>query len=331
MTAASLPPLLQRFFTDRLCRQLGASSHTIACYRDTFRLLLHFASQRLRHSPSELNLEDLNAAFLVQFLDHVERTRGCSARTRNIRLSALHSFFRYVALEEPQYALHCQRVLAIPAKRHERRPVEFLVEEEITALVATPDPSTWIGRRDRTLLLVAAWTGLRSCELTGLRRGDVTLGTGANVRCYGKGRKTRCTPLPPDVVPMLTSWLNELGPDPVTPVFPSSHGGRLSADALQRLVRKHVAAAATRCPSLAEKKVTPHTLRHSTAMEMLRRGVDRSVIALWLGHESMETTQMYLHADMRLKEQALAHVASSGLAPGRYQPDDALLAFLDSL
>jgi len=188
MTAASLPPLLQRFFTDRLCTQLDASSHTTACYRDTFRLLLRFASQRLRHAPSALDLEDLNAAFLVQFLDHVERTRGCSARTRNIRLSALHSFFRYVALEEPQYALHCQRVLAIPAKRHERRPVEFLVEEEITALVATPDPSTWIGRRDRTLLLVAAWTGLRSCELTGLRRGDVTLGTGANVRCYGKGR-----------------------------------------------------------------------------------------------------------------------------------------------
>jgi integrase/recombinase XerD len=331
MTAASLPPLLQRFFTDRLSGQLGASSHTIACYRDAFRLLLRFAAQRLRRAPSDLELKELDAGFLAQFLDHVEHTRGCSARTRNARLSALRSFFRYVALEEPQYALHCQRVLAIPAKRYERRPVEFLVEEEIAALVATPDPTTWIGRRDRTLLLVAAWTGLRSCELTGLRRVDVTLGTGANVRCHGKGRKTRCTPLNSDVVPTLKSWLHEQDPDPVTFVFPSSHGGRLSSDALQRLVRKHVAAATARCPSLAEKKITPHTLRHATAMEMLRRGVDRSVIALWLGHESMETTQMYLHADMRLKEQALAHTTSSGLAPGRYKPDDALLVFLEGL
>ena len=331
MTTASLPPLLQRFFTDRLLGQLGASPHTIACYRDAFRLLLRFAAERLRRAPSGLRVEDLDAAFLAQFLDHVEHTRGCSARTRNIRLSALHAFFRYVALEEPPYALHCQRVLAIPAKRHERRPVEFLVEEEIAALVATPDPTTWIGRRDRTLLLLALRTGLRSCELTALRRMDVTFGTGANVRCHGKGRKTRCTPLHPDVVPTLTAWLQEQNPDPATPVFASSRGGHLSADALQRLVHKHVAAAAVCCPSLAEKKITPHSLRHSTAMEMLRRGVDRSVIALWLGHESMETTQIYLHADMQLKEQALAHATASGLAPGRYQPDDGLLVFLESL
>jgi integrase len=268
---------------------------------------------------------------LAQFLDHVERTRGCSVRTRNTRLSALHAFFRYVILEEPAYALHCQRVLALPAKRYERRLVEFLVEEEIAALVAAPDPTTWIGRRDRTLLLVAVRTGLRSCELTALRRQDVTLETGAHVRCHGKGRKTRCTPLHPDIITSLKSWLHERDPDPAAPVFPSSRGGRLSADALQRLVRKHVAAAATRCPSLAEKKITPHSLRHSTAMAMLRSGVDRSVIALWLGHESMETTQVYLHADMQLKEQALAHASCSGLAPGRYQPDDALLVFLESL
>lgn len=331
MTTATLPPVLQRFFTDRLLGQLGASPHTIACYRDAFRLLLRFAAERLRRAPSDMRVEDLDAAFLAQFLDDVEHARGCSARTRNARLSALHAFFRYVALEEPQYALHCQRVLAIPAKRYERRPVEFLVEEETDALIDAPDPTTWIGRRDRTLLLVAVRTGLRSSELTALRRADVILGTGAHVRCHGKGRKTRCTPLHPDVVPHLKSWLDEQDTDPAAPVFPSSRGGRLSADALQRLVSKHVAAAAARYPSLAEKKISPHTLRHSTAMEMLRRGVDRSVIALWLGHESMETTQIYLHADMRLKEKALAHATSSGLAPGRYQPDDALLAFLESL
>jgi len=328
---ANLPPLLQRFFTDRLLGQLGASPHTIACYRDAFRLLLRFAAARLRRAPSNLRVEDLDAAFLAQFLDHVEHTRGCSARTRNARLSALHAFFRYVALEEPQYALHCQRILAIPAKRYERRPVEFLVEDEIAALIAAPDPATWLGRRDRTLLLLAVRTGLRSSELTGLRRVDVALGIGAHVRCNGKGRKSRCTPLHPDVVPILKSWLNERNPDPAAPVFPSCRGGRLSADALQRLVSKHVASAASTCPSLAGKTVTPHTLRHSTAMDLLRRGVDRSVIALWLGHETMETTQIYLHADMQLKEQALAHASSSGIAPGRFKPDDALLTFLEGL
>jgi integrase len=331
MTTTSLPPLLQRFFTDRLLGQLGASPHTVACYRDAFRLLLRFAAERLRHAPAALRIEDLDAPFLAQFLDHVEHTRGCSARTRNARLSALHAFFRYVALEEPGCALHCQRVLAIPAKRYARRPVEFLTEEETAALVATPDPSTWIGRRDRTLLLFAVKTGLRSGELTTLRRVDIALGTGAHVRCHGKGRKTRCTPLHPDMVPILVSWLRERDADPATLVFPSSRGGQLSADALQRLVGKHVTAATARCPSLAEKKVTPHTLRHATAMELLHRGVDRSVIALWLGHESMATTQIYLHADMRLKQQALAHATDSSLPPGRYQPDDALLTFLDRL
>jgi integrase len=200
------------------------------------------------------------------------------------------------------------------------------------ALVAAPDPATWIGRRDRTLLLVAVKTGLRSCELLGLRRADVILGTGAHVRCHGKGRKKRCTPLHPNVVPVLQSWLQEQDPDLAAPVFPSSRSGRpLSADALQRLVRRHASAATMHCPSLADKTITPHTLRHGAAMAMLRKGVDRSVIALWLGHERMETTQIYLHSDMQLKQQALAHLAPSGIAPGRYRPRDALLAFLEGL
>jgi integrase len=331
MTATGLPSLLQRFFTERLLRQLSASPHTVAGYRDAFRLLLRFAAKRLGRAPSDLRLEELDAPFLAEFLDHLERERGNGARTRNTRLAALHAFFRYVALSEPALALHCQRVLAIPPKRYARGPVEFLVEEEIEALVAAPDPTSWIGRRDRTLLLVAVQTGLRNGELTALRREDVALGTGAHVRCRGNGRKTRCTPLRPDVVALLGAWLAEQPTDLKAPVFPSFRGGPLSSDALQRLVAKHAATAAASCPSVAGKEVTPHTLRHTAAMELLRRGVDLSVIALWLGHESMETTQIYLHADMRLKEQALARTTPSGAAPGRYQPQDDLLRFLESL
>jgi site-specific recombinase XerD len=331
MNASNFPSLLQRFFTDWLRRELGASAHTVASYRDAFRLLLRFAAEQLGRAPSELHLEQLDASFLGTFLEHLELKRGNGTRTRNNRLSALHSFFRYVALQEPALALHCQRVLAIPAKRYERAPVAFLTEEEIAALVAAPDPKRWIGRRDRTLLLVAVQTGLRNSELTALRREEVELGTGAHVRCLGKGRKMRCTPLRPDVTAVLQQWLAERGGDPEDPVFPSSRGGRLSADALQRLVARHAATAAQFCPSLTGKTVTPHTLRHTAAMELLRRGVDLSVIALWLGHETTQTTQTYLHADMQLKEQALAHATASGLVPDRYLPADPLLTFLESL
>jgi integrase/recombinase XerD len=331
MTPRDFPALLQAFFTERLLQQRQASPHTIAAYRHTFRLLLRFAGARLGRAASSLLLADLDAAFLSQFLEHLERERGNSARSRNARLAALHAFFRYVALAEPAHALHCQRVLAIPSKRFERGIVEFLDDEEIAGLLAVPDPATWRGRRDRALLLVAIQTGLRVSELTALRRQDVTLGTGAHVRCHGKGRKLRCTPLRRDVARVLEAWLRERPPAPDAPVFASAHGGRLSGDAVERLVAKHAAAAQHTCRSLVGKRVTPHTLRHTAAMQLLQRGVDRSVIALWLGHESMETTQMYLHADLRLKEQALARTTSSGLAPGRYQPGDALLTFLESL
>lgn len=327
----SFPSLLQRFFTDRLLGQLGASPHTVASYRDAFRLLLRFAAEHLGRAPSELCTEDLDVSFLGAFLEHLERERGNVTRTRNNRLSALQAFFRYVAFSEPALALHCQRVLAIPSKRYERGPVAFLTEEETTALVAVPDPGTWIGRRDRVLLLVAVQTGLRNSEITSLRCQDVEFGTGAHVRCLGKGRKMRCTPLRPDVALMLKAWLVERDGNPDDPVFPSSRGTRLSADALQRLVARHAAKARQSCPSLKGKTVTPHTLRHSTAMNLLWRGVDPSVIALWLGHESSETTQIYLHADMRLKEQALAHATESGLVPDRYIPPDPLLTFLESL
>jgi site-specific recombinase XerD len=331
MTAANLPALLQRFFTDRLRSQLGASPHTVASYRDTFRLLLVFASKRRRRAPSKLRVEDLDTALLGAFLEHLECGRTNTPRTRNTRLAAVRAFFRFVSYAEPACSLQCQQVLAVPTKRHERSPVEFLTEEQTAALIAAPDPATWIGRRDRTLLLVAVQTGLRNTELRSLRSRDIDLGVGAHVRCSGKGRKTRCTPLRRDVVAILQAWIAERDAAPDEPVFPSTRGSFMSADALQRLVARHVAAAAATCSSLAGRSITPHTLRHTAAMDLLRRGVDLTVIALWLGHESIETTQIYRHADMRLKERALGHATPSGTTPPRFRPSDALLAFLESL
>jgi integrase/recombinase XerD len=331
MTEASLPALIQAFFTDRLLRQRGASPHTVAGYRDAFRLLLHFAAEQLGKNPTELEIEDLDASFIGGFLDHLEAKRGNTARTRNARLAAIRSFFRYVALSEPAHLLLCQRILAIPSKRQERRPIDFLDRPEIGALLTSPDTSTWAGRRDRTLILVAIQTGLRVSELIGLSNQDVVGGTGAHVRCKGKGRKKRCTPLRKDTVVFVEAWQRERRGLSEDPLFPSLRGGPLSRDAVERLVAKHVAAAQSRCPSLKRKKVTPHVLRHTAAMELLQNGVDRSVIALWLGHENVETTQMYLHADMRLKEQALSRTTPVGGKPGRYRPGDGLLGFLEAL
>ena len=329
--ATDLAALLQSFFTDRLVRQRQASPHTIAGYRDCFRLLLHFAKERLGKMPSKLLIEDLDAPFIGLFLQHLESVRKNSARTRNARLGAIHSFFQYVALEEPALALHCQRILAVPNKRHERRPIEFLSREEMDALLAVPNLSTWLGRRDRTLLLVAVQTGLRVSELIRLNCQDVVLGTGAHVRCLGKGRKQRCTPLRPETARMLDAWLRERQGLPEDPVFPSIRGGRLSRDAVERLITKYTHRAEPTCLSLKRKNVSPHVLRHAAAMDLLHHGVDRSVIALWLGHESVQTTQIYLHADMRLKEKALSRTTPLGVKPARFRPEDKLLAFLEGL
>jgi len=331
MNAAGFPSLLQRFFADRLIRQLGASPHTVASYRDTFRLLLRFANDCLGRAPSDLKLDDLDATFLVKFLVHLEQKRHVSVRTRNTRLAAIHSFFRYVAFCEPAHALLCQRVLAIPSKRYERGPIEFLCEIECNALIEAPDTSKWIGRRDHSLLLLAIQTGLRNSEIISLTRQNVQLGTGAHVRCLGKGRKARCTPLQSDAVKVLKRWMTENKGQHDDPVFPSSRGGFLSRDALERLVKRHVASASQKCPSLERRTITPHTLRHSAAMSLLRRRVDLTVIALWLGHESTETTMTYLHADMQLKERALKHASKTNTIPERYQPSDELLAFLEIL
>lgn len=331
MISNTFPALLQAFFTDRLLRQWRASPHTIASYRDSFRLLLRFAKENLDKEPSALSFEDLTADFISAFLDYVEKDRGNCIRTRNARLAAIHSFFRYVSLREPAWADLCCQILAIPSKRFEKRPIEFLTPKEINALLDAPDKAVWIGRRDKTLLLIAIQTGLRVSELTSLRCDNIVLETGAHVRCEGKGRKQRCTPLRPETAKVMSSWLCELNGQTDHPVFPSIRGGSLSRDAVERLVARHCKTAQAQCPSLKRKKVTPHVLRHTAAMELLRHGVDRSVIALWLGHESVETTQMYLHADMRLKQQALLRIPSLGVKPFLYKPDDELLSFLENL
>jgi integrase/recombinase XerD len=330
MSAAALPALIQRFFTDRLCVQMEASRHTVAGYRDTFRLLLRYASVRRGKPPIKLTIEDIDVDLVADFLVHTETARGNSARSRNNRLAAIRSFFRYVAMSDPTWLLHCQRILAMPNKRYVKRAVTFLDGDEIAALLAAPDRSTWAGRRDHALLLLAVQTGFRASELVSLKCGDVVLGSGAHIRCMGKGRKERATPLRRDTAKLLAAWIGD-NKDKSSPLFPSMRGERLSRDALEHLVRKHCLTAARACPSISAKRVTPHTLRHSTAMDLLHHGVDPAVIALWLGHENVETTQIYIHADMRLKEKALARVAAPTTSPSRFRPDDQLLAFLEGL
>jgi integrase/recombinase XerD len=296
-TTTTFPALLEAFFTDRLMRQKRASPHTIAAYRDTFRLLLRFAQSRLKREPSSLKLEDLNASFVGAFLDHLEEANGICARSRNARLAAIRSFFGYVAYEEPGHAALIQRVLAIPSKRHDHALVDYLIAEEVAALLAAPDLSTWAGRRDCTLLSLDVEAGLRVSELTGLQCQDVVLGVGPHVHCHGKGRKERCTPMTKPLAKSLAKWVKERGGKPSDPLFPNARGGFLS----------------------------------SAAMALLERGVDPSVIALWLGHESPETTQIYLDASLAMKQAALEKGTPFGAPTGRFRPDDNLMAFLKSL
>jgi site-specific recombinase XerD len=327
----TLAPTLQAFFTDRLARQRGASAHTVAAYRDTMKLLLSFTEQRTGKPPSRLDLADLDADLISAFLDHLEHTRGNSVRTRNARLAAVHSLFRFAALAHPQDAAVIQRVLAIPPKRVEHTLVSYLTDAEVDALLAAPDPSTWTGRRDHALLAVDIQTGLRLSELTALTRADLHLGTGAHVTCLGKGRKQRITPLDSGTVAVLRAWLAEHDGRSADPLFPTSRGHPLSPDAVQQRLAKHVATAAMTQPTINGKKISPHTLRHTTAMRLLNAGVDSTVIALWLGHETVATTQIYIHADLALKERALARTAPADTAPGRYRPPDTLIAFLEHL
>jgi site-specific recombinase XerD len=330
-TIATLSTLLQSFFTDRLMKQRKASPHTIASYRDTFRLLLEFANQRLKKPPAKLDFDDLSAPFIGDFLDHIQSNRHNGARTRNLRLTAIRSFFHYAAFQEPRRSAHIQRVLAIPAKRQDRPLIDFLTHPEIEALLTAPDKTTWAGRRDQALLMLAIQTGLRLSELIGIRLRDIVLSSGAHVRCYGKGRKERCTPLTKQTVAIMKSWLKERKGSNDEVVFPNARGTQLSPDGVQYLLAKHVATARTICPSLKDKRVSPHVLRHTAAMELLQAGVDHSVIALWLGHESPETTMIYLHADLAFKEKIMDKTKPLNVKSGRYQPSDKLLQFLSGL
>jgi integrase/recombinase XerD len=326
-----LAPALQAFFTDRLITQRNSSPQTIAAYRDTFRLLLRFAREQTGKQPFELDLDDLDAPLIGAFLNHLEHDRGNSPRTRNARLGAIHSFYRFAALEHPEHAATIARVMAIPTKRHERNTLSYLDLDEIKALLAAPDRNTWLGRRDHTLLLVMIQTGVRVSELVGLRVRDVHLGTGAHIRVTGKGRKKRATTLTGETVAILSEWLNERGADPADPVFPTRQGQPLSRYTIGAILARHARNATASCPSLTAKHVTPHTLRHTNAMLLRAKGVDIATIALWLGHESTQTTHIYEHADPALKEQAIARTAPLGTKPGRYRPSDTLLAFLESL
>jgi len=330
-SAPNFPALLQRFFTQRLMQQRQASPHTIASYRDTFRLLLQFAQARLGKSPTRLPFEQLDAPLIAAFLEDLQKRRGISGRSRNLRLTAIRSFYRYAAFEAPAQSEQIQRILAIPSQRFTRAQIDFLTRSEVEALLAAPDVSIWSGRRDHALLLLAVQCGLRLSELTALRRDALMLGTGAHVRTLGKGRKERATPLTRQTVAVMHSWLREIPAQPDAVLFPSARGGRLSADAVQYLLAKHVATASKSCPTLQRKRVTPHVLRHTAAMELLQAGMDRTVIALWLGHESVETTHIYLDANLAMKEQALTKVVPLQGKPGRYRPNDQLLAFLKAL
>ena len=324
-------PLLECFFTQRLMQQRQASTHTIISYRDTFRQFLKFVQTRLHKPPSRLSFEEIDAPLIVAFLDDLEKRRGISVRSRNLRLTAIHSFFRFAAFEAPAHSAQIQRVLAIPSKRYTRTLVPFLERVEVDALLAAPDRRTWSGRRDHAFMLVAVQTGLRLSEMTGLKREDLVLGTGAHLRVIGKGRKERCTPLAKPTQAVLTAWLREQQRGTGQVLFPNAKGERLSVHGVQYVLNKHRLTASRACPSLCQKRVTVHRLRHTTAMDLLQSGVRRSVIALWLGHESVETTQIYLDASLAMKEQALAKTTPLQGRPGRYQPGDRLLAFLNGL
>ncbi len=328
---SALATTLQAFFTDRLIRQRQVSPNTVQSYRDTLRSLLVFASERHGKAPGKLAIDDLDAPLIGTFLDNLEHERKNSVRTRNARLAAIRSLFRYAALRHPEHAATIERVLAIPPKRFERRLVTFLIEAEIAALLAAPDRTTWTGRRDTALFGLAVQTGLRASELIGLSCADVHLGAGAHVSCNGKGRKQRITPLISGTVAVLRAWLTERAGRPADPLFPTRTGRALSRDALERRLAGYVVDATARCPSLTRKRVSMHVLRHSAAMRLLRAGVDTSVIAFWLGHEQIETTQIYLHADLQIKERALEKTAPIATKPGHFRPTDKLLAFLEAL
>lgn len=328
---SAVAPTLQLFFTERLAKQRQASPATVRSYRNAIALLLRFVRDCTGKAPSDLDWNDLGPGTISAFLDYLEADRQNTARSRNARLAAVRSLFRYAALRHPEHAQLIAQVLAIPQKRSDKRQVSFLEPDEVDALLAAPDSARWEGRRDHALLALALQTGLRLSELIGLRCADIELASGAHVRCEGKGRKQRCVPLTSANVAILRAWCRECGGRPDDPLFPTRTGRKLSDDAVAARVALYRDIAAKQSPSLASKRLTPHVLRHTCAMNLLREGVDVAVIALWLGHADMRSTNAYLHADMTIKERALARTTPPSSRAGRFRPPDKLLAFLEGL
>ena len=327
----TLGTLLQSFFAQHLLIHKRASPQTVAAYRDTFRILFGFLRETTKTEPSALRLADLDAPAILSFLDHLEARRGNSVRSRNARLAAMRAFFRFVAMREPESLALATRVLAIPVKRADRRLVGYLTRDEMDAILAAPDRAERAGRRDHALLLTLYNSGARVSEIATLRRSQVVIGATSFLQLCGKGRKERVVPLWPKTARVLQTWFREYIGPPDAPAFPNARGGPLTRDGVSYILDQAVRGASSSCPSLQTKRVSPHVLRHTTAMHLLQAGVDTTVIALWLGHESIETTHIYVEADLAMKERALAKLAPAGGPVRRFKANDALMTFLTSL
>jgi integrase/recombinase XerD len=331
MTRPSFSVLMQAFFSEHLANHKRASPETICSYRDTFRLLLKFVQEKQRTMPSDVAVTDLDAPVILSFLDHLEAARRNSIRSRNLRLAAIRSFFRYIALRDPDSLPIIARVLAIPVKRADHRLVSYLTRPEVDALLAAPDRAHWLGRRDHALLLTFYNTGARLSELKELKRSAAVFGATASLHLHGKGRKDRQVPLWPNTARILRDWFSENADVSGDLAFPNARKGALSSDGVAYILNRAVTRAILHCPSLSSKRVTPHVLRHTTAMHLLQSGVDIAVIALWLGHETIETTHIYVEADLVIKEKALGKLASPKTKSSRFKPSDRLISFLSSL
>ena len=325
------PTLVQEFFTQRLITQRNSSPATVASYRDAFCLLFEFAEQRLHKTPSSMLFEDIDAPLVLDFLDHLEKDRGNTPRSRNLRLTAIRSFMKFASWRDPTALPSAQRILAIPSKRFDRPMVGAITREEIQAILLAPPATTWSGRRDRVLFATIYNTGARVSEIIGVRRRDLTLDQSPFVRLHGKGRKERSVPLWRSTVQALRNWLPELPDTPEQPVFPNHEGRALSRAGVEDRLETAVQEAKAKCPSLGDQRISPHVIRHTTAMHLLQSGVDITVIALWLGHESPVTTHLYVEANLQMKERALAKVQQPTAGSRRYKPTDSLLSFLEGL
>ena len=328
---ADFAALLQRFFGERLIQQQNASPRTVEAYRDSFRLLLTYAERQRGKPPAKLTLGDFDAALVLDFLAHLETERHNTVRSRNARLAAVRAFAHYVALQCPPALQLAQQILAIPMKRFERPMLGFLSRDEMQALLAAPDAGTWCGRRDRMMFALLYNTGARVSEMIGIKVADVTLAATSSVRLHGKGRKQRTVPLWKETAAEIRDWLKFTDLRADQSLVPNRSGLPMTRTNVADRLTLAISTATTLCPQLAGRTISPHSIRHTTAMHLLQAGVDITVIALWLGHESPVTTHGYVEADLAMKERALATIAPPETKRKRYRPSDAVLKFLEGL